>query len=89
MMDKLIKESTEVLVSIQMYIKGWSRSGNDPPKELSEDGVSVGFVGLTLFPKLDVYKLNIQSLHFSRKKRGKYPSDLVKFEDSCGLMIKE
>ena len=36
---------------------------------------------------MDVYKLNIRSLHFSRKKRGKYPSDLVKFEDSFGMTI--
>ena len=65
MMNELIKESTEVLVSIQLYVKGWAWSGSDPPKEFSDDGVSDGFAGTTWFPKLDVYKLNIQSLHFS------------------------
>ena len=81
MIDKLIKESTEVLAAIQMFLKGWAWSGSDPPKELSDDGVSVGFPGMSWFPKLDVYKLNIQSLHFSQKKRGKYPSDLLKFRE--------
>ena len=70
-----------------MYVKGWAQSGSDPPEELSDDGISVGFAGMTWFPKMDVYKLNIQSLHFSKKKRGKYPSDLVKYEDSFGMTI--
>ena len=87
MTEKLIKETSEVLASIQMFVKGWAQSGSDPPEELSDDGVSVGLAGMTWFPKMDVYKLNIQSLHFSRKKRGKYPSDLVKFEDSFGMTI--
>ena len=39
--------------------------------------------------KLDMYRLNIQSLHFSQKKRDKYPSDLVKFEDSSNVTIDE
>ena len=59
MTENLIKETTEVLASIQMYVKGWAQSGSDPPKELSNDGVSVGFAGMTWFPKLDIYKLNI------------------------------
>ena len=66
--DKLISDSTEVLSSIQMYVKGWAQSGLDPPKELSENGISVGLLGMTWLPKLDVYKINIQSLHFSHKK---------------------
>ena len=37
MTDMLINESTKVLVLIQMYIMGWARSGNDPPKKLCED----------------------------------------------------
>ena len=87
--DKLISDSTEVLSPIQMYVKGWARSGLNPPKELSEDRISVGLAGMTWLPKLDVYKLNIQFLHLSHKKRGKYPSDLIKFEDSSGVTIDE
>ena len=72
-----------------MKVKGWAKSGSDPPEELSEDGVSVGFAGMIWFPKLDVFKLNIQSLHFSKKKRGKYPSDLIRYEDTVGMTIDE
>ena len=70
-----------------MNTKGWALSGIDPPKELSEDGISVGLAGIIWLPKLDMYRLNIQSLHFSHKKQGKYPSDLVRFEDSSGVTI--
>ena len=87
--NKLIQETTEVLKSINMKVKGWAKSGSDPPEELSEDGVSVGFAGMIWFPKLDVFKLNIQSLHFSKKKRGKYPSDLIRYEDTVGMTIDE
>ena len=72
-----------------MKVKGWAESGVDPPAEMSDDGTSVGFAGMTWFPKGDFYKLNIQSLHFSEKKRGKFPSNLVKYEDTEGLSIDE
>ena len=62
---ELIEKTTLVLKMIQMVIKGWAESGFDPPADISEDGVSVGFAGMTWFPKGDFYKLNIQSLHFS------------------------
>ena len=55
----------------------------------SEDGVSVGFAGLTWFPKLDFFKLNIQSLHFAKKKRGRFSADLVKFDQTSGITIDE
>ena len=55
--NKLIAES---LGSISMKIKGWAVSGSDPPKELSDDGVSIPFAGLNWYPKSDFCKLNIQ-----------------------------
>ena len=39
------------------------------------------------FPRLDVYKLNIDSLHFGKKCRGRYPPDMVKYEDTVGLTV--
>ena len=87
--ESLIKETSEVLGKIEMKVKGWAESGIDPPAEMSDDGTSVGFAGMTWFPKGDFYKLNIQSLHFSKKKRGKFPSNLVKYEDTEGLSIDE
>ena len=58
---KLIQQTTS---KIKMEIKGWTVAGHDPPEQLSEDGVSMGFAGMTWFPKGDFFKLNIQSLHF-------------------------
>ena len=87
--ETLIKETSEVLGKIQMKVKGWAESGVDPPVEMSDDGRSVGFAGMTWFPKGDFYKLTIQSLHFSKKKRGKFPSNLVKYEDTEGISIDE
>ena len=60
----------------------WVISGPDPPKELSDDSVSIPFTCLTWYPKSDLYKLNIQSLHFSQKKRGTFPAELITLEDS-------
>ena len=70
---KLIQQTTGVLARIKMEIKGWTVAGLDPPEQLTEDGVSVGFAGMTWFPKGDFFKLNIQALHFGKKKRGKFP----------------
>ena len=87
--QKLKENTANVLSSIGMKIKGWTESGLDPPEEILDNGVSVGFTGLTWFPKGDFYKLNIQSLHFNKKKRGKYPKDVETFEKTEGLTIEE
>ena len=47
------------------------------------------FAGLVWFPEIDCYKLNISSLHFSKKKRGRLPDNLVKYEGSFGMSIDE
>ena len=39
---RLARETEEVLGKINMSVKGWAMSGNDPPPELTKDGVSVG-----------------------------------------------
>ena len=72
-----------------MQVKCWVIAGIAPPPEASEDGICVGFAGLTWFPKGDFFKLNIQSLHFSKKKRGKFPSDLVKYDQTKGISYEE
>ena len=84
---KLINNTTEALESIGMKIKGWAVSGHDPPEEISDDGYSVAFAGMIWYPRADVYKLNIDSLHFGKKSRGKYPTDLVKYQDTFGISI--
>ena len=87
--EELIHKTEKVLARIKMEVKGWVVAGKAPPLEASEDGISVGFAGLTWFPSSDFFKLNIQSLHFSKRKRGKFPADLVKFEQTSGITIDE
>ena len=86
---KLIQQTTSVLAKIKMEIKGWTVAGHDRPEQLSEDGVSVGFAGMTWFPKGDFFKLNIQSLHFGKKKRGKFPPNLKRYDKSPGISIED
>ena len=81
----IIEKTDRVLKTINMEVKGWIESGKDPPEVASENGISAGFAGLTWFPKVDFYKLNIQSLHFGKKKRGKFPPDLIKFDQTTGI----
>ena len=85
----LINKTTTVLGKIKMKVKGWAVSGADPPEEITEDKASVGFAGMTWFPRGDFFKLNIQSLHFSKKKRGRFPSNLLKFENTSGISVEE
>ena len=85
----LIDKTDKVLKKINMEVKGLIESGKDPPEVATDDGVSAGFAGLTWFPKADFYKLNIQSLHFGKKKRGKFPSDLIKFDQTAGISFDE
>ena len=87
--SEVIQQTDECLATIAMKIKGWVISGEAPAEAMSEDGKSVGFAGLTWLPQADIFKLNIQSLHFSKKKRGKFPSDLVKFDQTKGISIGE
>ena len=52
-------------------MKGFTFSGENPPENLSEDGLSIGVGGLKWFPKGDFVKLNIRDLNFSPKRRGR------------------
>ena len=85
----LIKETDENLKKISMNIKGWGISGEKPPKEISDDGVSIGFSGLTWFPEMDIFQLNISSLHFGKKKRGKHSPSLEYFDSSKFRSVEE
>ena len=77
--QELIKQTDEVLGHIKLTVKDWIVSNNAPSEKVSEDGVLVMFDGLIWFPELDFWKIFIQSTHFGKKKRGKYPDTLDKF----------
>ena len=53
------------------FFKGISKSGEDPPSNLSADQCSVLVGGLRWFPKGDFTKLKVKDLNFNRKIRGK------------------
>ena len=72
--------------NLNMKIKGgWSFAGQDPPQEVSKDGVSVEFGGLDWIPKLDTFSLRIPHLYFGTKKRGKVPANVRVFDGSSSI----
>ena len=87
--DYLIHNTEKILNSKKMYVKGWVVSRKPPPEKLSEDGISIPFAGLQWLPMIDSFKLNISSLHFDKKKRGRLPVDVKKFDGTFGLSIDE
>ena len=56
-------------------LKGFTFSGQDPPEQLSNDGVSVVVGGLKWFPKEDLISINVSELNFSQKSRGRKSQD--------------
>ena len=84
---KLTSGTDKELASINMRVKGWTYSFNDPPPEVSDDGTSVAFAGMRWIPSVDSFNLKIQELHFGKKKRGRYPENLVKFDGKFGLSL--
>ena len=57
-------------------LKGITFSGFDPPEHLSKDEKSVTVAGMNWFSKNDLISLNITSLNFSKKHRGKKTENL-------------
>ena len=55
-------------------VKGFIFSGQHPPSDFSNDGVSVKVAGLKWYTKADKISLETGDLNFSRKIRGKKPS---------------
>ena len=51
-------------------------SGEEPLEQLSNKKKYIWFSGLTWFSKIDSFMLNISSLHFGKKTRGKTSSKL-------------
>ena len=74
----------KILGEYQLKVKGWARSGEDPPPEISKDGHCVMFAGMVWMPRLDFFMLNYHPLHFAKKKRGRLPKDLEVFDGEFG-----
>ena len=84
--DNLIAGTNKGLGRIKMYVKGWTVSFQPPASDVSDDGVSVGFAGMRWYPEIDSFSLRIQKLHFGKKRRGKYPDNLKKYDGSFGSL---
>ena len=60
-----------------MSVKGFTRSGQSPPEELSVNGEEVGALGYLWNPLNDDLLLDIKQLCFGKVKRGKRPDPVV------------
>ena len=79
---KLIDSTEKVLSKASLIVKDWAWTGEEPPEKMSPDGSSIHITGLVWYPKVDTYRLNLDSLHFAVKKRGRYPPGTIKYEDT-------
>lgn len=62
---------------VSMGVKAFTYSGEDPPTEVSEDGKSLGILGMVWFPKGDFLTLDKRDLYLGKSKRGKRPAPIV------------
>ena len=65
-------------------MKGWAQSGCKPPTEITKDGSTVSFAGMSWKTELDIYSLIHPPLHFGQKVRGRLPKNLEFFDPSKG-----
>ena len=80
---RLTTETSDILQKkLNMAIKGWAIAGENPPPEVSKDGISVDFGGNTWYTKSFLYTLNNPPLCFEKKKRGKLPEGTIHFDPS-------
>ena len=79
----LIDKTSEVLKQkLDMTIKGWTVSGEQPSADISSDGSSVPFAGFLWYPEMDIYSLNIPPLCLDKKQRGRLPEGSFGFDKS-------
>ena len=68
-------ELTLILLRGGFQLKGFTFSGHDPPKVLSEDGINVNVAGMKWESKSDHLKFDVEPLNFSKRVRGKKLND--------------
>ena len=65
---------------LNMTIKGWCYAGQDPPTDVSKDGVSVDIGGHTWYTKSDIYSINIPPICLTKKQRGRLPEGVYGYD---------
>ena len=68
--ERLIDRSDAILKKHGLVVKGWSISGKEPNKDLTNDGV-LCTAGYKWDPILDRLFIQVPELHFGSKKRGR------------------
>ena len=71
---QLTDELDIILLHGGFCLKGFTFSGLDPPKSLSEDGHSISVAGTKWFSKADILRLDVGPLDFSKRQRGQRTS---------------
>ena len=68
---KLTDNADELFESVGLSCKGWSRSGEAPHPDVTDDGINLDVGGLRWQPQVDTLQVKIPPLHFGKKVRGK------------------
>ena len=74
---KLADDLEVVLNKGGFQLKGVTFSGEEPLDTLTDDGESIHVSGMRWYPKDDLLALNIGELNFSKKQRGKKPTNTI------------
>ena len=82
--EELQKKEGQILMQIideefqnyNLKVKRWAISSQAPPEEISDDLRTVQIAGITWETETDSFNLNHPPLHFGKKVRGRFPSDL-------------
>ena len=69
--DKLKTDANNLFHSAGLECKGWSVSRENPPEEVSSDGISIDVGGMTWTPKVDCFSIKVPPIHFGKKARGR------------------
>ncbi len=86
--EKLEKEADELLKSVGMMTKGWTKSGTEPPTDLAHEGkLAVG--GYNWDSLRDTISLRVPIIHFSKKNKGKVGNTVAIFEGNSKKELEE
>jgi len=68
----ITRRADELFAKVDLSVKGWSYSGEDPPSTVSKDGMSIGVAGMRWIPKVDAVEVRIPALHFGKRRRANW-----------------
>ena len=81
--DKLQADCEAAFATLGVEAKGWAKSGEAPPLDISDDG-SLGVGGMGWTPELDCIEVKFSPLHFGRVSRGRLVAGTQIFDGKFG-----